>query len=180
VRQILREEGLTAQRKKKKQKLTSSHRAKRIEFMVKYRHWTVDDWKRVLWTDETKINRRGSGGKHWVWKPLRVDEQARLVEETLKHGGGSLMMWRCMHWEGTEYISRIEEGLDAVLYVDILGECLPWTLERYSIDAEDLVFQQDNNPKHTAKLTMWYHEDKNIRILCWPPNSPDMNLIEHL
>lgn len=31
-------------------------------------HWTVEDWKRVVWSDETKINRVGSDGRNWVWK----------------------------------------------------------------------------------------------------------------
>lgn len=62
VRQILRQDGLSAQKKVKKPKLTIRHRRLRMEFVNKYRHWTIDDWKRVLWTDETKINRYGSDG----------------------------------------------------------------------------------------------------------------------
>ena len=180
VREILREEGLTAVHKKKKPKLTEKHRRLRREFVEKYRHWTVDDWKRVLWTDETKINRHGSDGTLWTWKNTRVGDQARLVEETLKHGGGSIVIWGCMHWEGVGYISRIEGGLDAKLYIEILDECIPLMLDWYNIDLEELIFQQDNDPKHIAKITTEYLKEKGFTILFWPPNSPDLNPIEHL
>ncbi|GAN07574.1 conserved hypothetical protein [Mucor ambiguus] len=29
--------------------------------------WTVDDWKRVIWTDQTKINRFNLYGRQWAW-----------------------------------------------------------------------------------------------------------------
>jgi transposase len=96
VRQILKQEDLTTQHKKKRPKLTRAHIQKRLEFVRRYEHWTVEDWKKVLWTDETKINRYGSDGTQWVWKSNKIGMQARLIEETLKHGGGSLMMWGCM------------------------------------------------------------------------------------
>ena len=28
----------------------------------------MEDWKRVIWSDETKINRIASDGRQWVWK----------------------------------------------------------------------------------------------------------------
>ena len=180
VRQILKEEDLTAQHKKKRPKLTKEHIKKRMEFVRRYEHWTVEDWKRVLWTDETKINRYGSDGTQWVWKNNKVGMQARLIEETLKHGGGSLMMWGCMAWDGPGFISHIEAGLDAKLYIEILDECVPLTQEYYGIHPEEMIFQQDNDPKHTAKITRRFFEDNEYVVLMWPPNSPDLNPIEHL
>jgi len=41
---------------------------------------------------------------------------------TVKFGGGSLMMWGCMSWEGVGYATRIEGGMDADLYVGILED----------------------------------------------------------
>ena len=44
------------------------------------------------------------------------------------------------------------------------------------------LFQQDNAPCHSAKIVQeWFEEhDKEFKVLPWPPNSPDLNLIEYL
>jgi hypothetical protein len=52
--------------KKKKPLLSVKHRKTRLAFAQKYGKWTVEDWKRVIWSDETKINRFGSDGREWI------------------------------------------------------------------------------------------------------------------
>ena len=57
IRNALKQQGLKSYVKPKKPLLSSKHIRQRLEFATKYQHWTVDDWKRVVWSDETKINR---------------------------------------------------------------------------------------------------------------------------
>ncbi|KAG0865681.1 hypothetical protein G6F15_012852 [Rhizopus arrhizus] len=39
----------------------------RYEFARAHLSWTIDDWKKVIFSDETKVNRIGSDGLQWTW-----------------------------------------------------------------------------------------------------------------
>jgi hypothetical protein len=112
----------------------------------------MEDWKRILWTDETKINHLGSDGRKWVWKEVGEPLSDRLVESTVKFGGGNVMIWGCMFWEGIGYATRIEGKIDAELYCSILDDELQKSLDHYNKSPSNITFQQDNNPKHKSKL----------------------------
>ena len=60
----------------------------------------------------TKINRLGSHGRKWVWKKAGEGLSDRQVEGTLKFGGGSLMIWGCILWEGFEDACKIDGRMD--------------------------------------------------------------------
>lgn len=166
--------------KQKRPKLTKIHRRKRREWAEAHANWTVEDWKRVVWSDETKVNRLGSDGRVWVWKKAGEGLNDRLVEETTKFGGGSLMMWGCMFWEGPGYACKIDGKMDADLYVSILEEDLQKSLGYYGFGVEDIIFQQDNDPKHKSKKATNWFSDHGMEVMVWPPQSPDLNPIEHL
>ena len=180
VRRVLKKNSFKAVVKKKKPLLSARHRRKRLAFALKYREWTVEDWKRVIWSDETKINRIGSDGKQWVWKQVGEGLIPREIQGTVKFGGGNIMVWGCMSWEGVGQLAEVEGRMDADQYVAILqGHLLP-SIEESGIPEEDAIFQQDNDPKHTSEKAIKWMEDHNISLLDWPPQSPDLNPIEHL
>ena len=54
--------------KKKKPLLLQKHRKERIDFAISHKDWTLEDCKRVVLSDETKINHLGSDGRKWAWK----------------------------------------------------------------------------------------------------------------
>ncbi len=61
----------------------------RCDFAKAHEHWTVEDWKRVIWSD----------GRKWVWKKKGEGLSDRLVQGTLKYGGGHVMLWGCFGWD---------------------------------------------------------------------------------
>jgi transposase len=180
VRRALKRSGLRSAAKVKKPLLKARHIRDRLAFAGKYKHWTVADWMRVIWSDETKINRFGSDGRKWCWKEPGSALKPSHVVGTLKHGGGSIMVWGCMTAEGPGFLTKIDGGLDAELYCRILEGELQDTIEWYGMERDKVVFQHDNDPKHTARRTKEWIERNKLRVLDWPAQSPDLNPIEHL
>ena len=180
VRRALKESGLKAVTKKKKPRLLPRHIRQRLDFARKYQHWTVEDWKRVVWSDETKINRLGSDGREWVWKTPGGVMTEQHIKGTVKFGGGSLMMWGCMTALEVGYACRIDGRMDAELYTNILGDEFLQSLEYYGMDVNKIIFQQDNDPKHTSHTAQKWFENNGVEVLDWSAQSPDLNPIEHL
>jgi transposase len=179
VCQVLKKHSFKAITKKKKPALEPRHMKKCLAFAFKYQEWTVDDWKRVIWSDETKINRLGSDGKEYIWKKKGEGLIPREVQGTVKFGGGNIMVWGCMGWEGVGELAEIEGRMDADQYVAILEDHLLPIMEESGV-SEEVIFQQDNDPKHTSKKAKKWFEDHAITLLDWPAQSPDLNPIEHL
>ena len=140
----------------------------------------MEDWNQVIWSDETKINIIGSDGLKWAWKKPNQQLQVHHINGTVKFGGESLMMWGCMTSKGVGYACKIEGRMDSELYRTILEDYFLNTLEFYGLDHSKIIFQQDNDPKHTSKLAQKWFKDNEINVLDWPPQSPDLNPIEHL
>jgi hypothetical protein len=70
---------------------------------------TPNIWRKVLWSDETKIELFGHQGKRYFWyKP----NTSHHPENPVKHGGGSIKLWGCLSSAGTGKLVRIEGMVD--------------------------------------------------------------------
>ena len=66
VGRALQEAGMSAAEEVRKPKPSTQNIKARLDFVKRHKHWTVADWKRVIWSGETKINRFGSDGTRLV------------------------------------------------------------------------------------------------------------------
>jgi hypothetical protein len=63
IRRNLSRTGMKAVVKVKHPLLTARHKRNHLEWAMERRNWTMEDWKSIVWSDETKINRLGSDGR---------------------------------------------------------------------------------------------------------------------
>uniref|UniRef100_A0A3Q0QR15 Transposase Tc1-like domain-containing protein n=1 Tax=Amphilophus citrinellus TaxID=61819 RepID=A0A3Q0QR15_AMPCI len=160
--------------------LRPRNRARRRQFAEEHRGWTNAQWEQVLWTDESKFEIFGSRRRKFVRR--RVGERFRdeCLEPTVKRGGGSVQVWGCISAHGPGDIVKIDGILNAAKYHQILiHHAIPSGRRLIGLG---FILQQDNDPKHTARLVQRFllrkEEEGTLRRMPWPPQRPDLNIIE--
>jgi transposase len=161
----------------KKPFVSKANMKKRVKWCKERLTWSQDDWNHAVWSDESSFRIRNLR-KFRVWRRKGETIAQKCTRATLKHDK-KINVWGCFsaHSVGTFY--RIEGIMTREQYLQILQNVAEPSCMRLFPD-EDYMFQQDNDPKHTAKATTeWIRRNLNT-IEWWPPQSPDLNPIENL
>uniref|UniRef100_A0A7N9AQB8 Transposase n=1 Tax=Mastacembelus armatus TaxID=205130 RepID=A0A7N9AQB8_9TELE len=175
----LHQSGLYGRVARRKPLLSARHKKACIEFAKKHMKDSQTMRNKILWSDETKIELFGVNSKRYVWTKPGTAHYLPNTIPTVKHGGGSIMLWGCFSAAGTGRLVAIEGKMNVAKYRDILEENLFQSAQDLRLGRR-FTFQQDNDPKHTAKITKEWLRNNSVTVLDWPSQSPDLNPIEHL
>lgn len=179
VRKIINKNGLHGRIPRKKPYISKVNRKKRLAFARKYVLKPPSFWSSILWSDETKVNIFGSDGHQKVWRRPKEALKNSNLRPTVKHGGGSVMVWGCFGAKGVGNLEFIEGNMTGVSYTGILNRNLFESGRKVGLGRR-FTFQQDNDPKHTSKVAKEFFKINKVKVLDWCPQSPDLNPIEHL
>ena len=90
-----------------------SHRSKpaikkgRLRFATAHGDKDCTFWSNVLWSDETKIELFGHNHR-FVWREKGDASKLKNTNPTVKHRGGSIMLWGCIAAGGTGALHKID------------------------------------------------------------------------
>lgn len=186
ARSVLRKNGICKRRAAIKPFLDDDKKRKRLDWCRKHQNWTLKDWMNVVWSDEASVQVGTDSQLTWVFRNTEERYHPDCLKPSFKSNRQSIMVWACFHGSNASKLQCFEKGsIDAKIYQKVLSEHLFDMIEdedgilETQLQPSRLIFQQDNAPIHKAASTMRLFEAYNIRVMAWPPNSPDLNPIEN-
>ena len=174
--------------------LTPEHMKQRLEFALEAKNWTVDDWNKVIWSDESNIEIGRNSRPVWVFRTEAEKHHPDCLVLRFKGNRTTIMVWSCFAGNRVGPLLAFEKGgIRSVEYIQTLKDGLLKFFEEVNgiqdvgdtdcisvATVGEFIFQQDNAPIHVSKLTRDFFKQYNLPVMKWPPNSPDLNPIEHM
>ncbi len=109
----LRREGLKSCSARKVPLLKKAH----LQARLKFANDSEENWVKVLWSDESKIELFGINSTRRVWRRRRnAAYDPKNTIPTVKHGGGNIMLWGCFSAKGTGQLQRIKGTMYGAMY----------------------------------------------------------------
>ena len=98
VWRTLRATGYRKVKPTRKPGLTEVQKKARFEWCLQHLHWTLDDWKRVLWSDETSVVYGHRRGGERVWRTV-YEVSAPNCRRSRWKGFSEFMFWGCFSYD---------------------------------------------------------------------------------
>lgn len=152
IRNVLHNAGLKGRTPRRKPFISETNRRKRLEFALAYRNKPMDFWKTVIFSDESKFEIFSPPSIRKIWRKNKTALDPKHILQTVKHGGGNVMVWGCMASNGVGNLDFIDTKMTASTYIDVLRNNLLSSARKLGLE-QTFHFQQDNDPKHTAIVT---------------------------
>ena len=90
------------------------------------------------------------------------------------------MVWSVISSEGVGDLYIVKGTMNQYQYKQVLQRHLIPQLRKWFPKGKNVTFIHDSAPCHKAKTVSKYLNNKKVKVLPWPGNSPDLNPIENL
>ena len=106
VRRRLHEGGLHRYTPVYKEKLTASLRASRMQFAENHLDWRIEDWAKVIFSDEKSFSSTDHGKLH-CWRPYNTRYNSSNIHEEARSGHVTANMWGWINYSGVGELTEI-------------------------------------------------------------------------
>ncbi len=136
---------------KRKPYVNSVQKRRRLLWSRRHLGWTITQWKRVLWSDESVFQVFfGRNGRRVLRTKEEKDHPHCYQQQVQKPG--SVMVWGCVSALGKGNLHFCDGTINAEKYIEILEHnMLP--SRRHLFQGRPCIFQQDNAKPHSAHIT---------------------------
>jgi len=191
IRRVLKSTGMNHRIERKRPFLMRQQKQTRLAFAKRFIHWTIEDWKRVIFTDEMGMQTGANVGQVWVWRYPEEEYTEDCCGVIHISGFKKIKVWGAMRYgrlsELVVLSEKVGEGkLNAEEYCDqILDKELFdfWLMSMEELG--DVLVMEDGAPYHRGAASVRRSQYEKDGLLSWgpgfwPANSPDLNPIENL
>jgi hypothetical protein len=95
---ILKKHGLVIAKPSWKPGLTEDAKARRLAFALEHKDWTLEDWKDVIWSDETSVVLGQRRGAVRIWRTVQDAKDPSCTRRRWK-GVSEFMFWGCFSYD---------------------------------------------------------------------------------
>ncbi|GFV54620.1 transposable element Tcb2 transposase [Trichonephila clavipes] len=175
IRRRLTEVGLRSRRPLRRLPLTPHHRQCRLDFCRPRATWSVTDWIRVIFSDESRFSLSTDYHRTRVWRRTGQRSDPAFIVERHTAISQGVTVWGAISWDTRPSLVVLQGTLTARRYVDDI--LTPIVLPMLS-SHPGAIYQQDNARPHTARLSQQCLQGYDV--LPWPTRSPDLSPIENV
>ncbi len=122
---------------------------RRLTWAKEKRNWTVAQWSKVLFSDESKFCISFGKQGPRVWRKGGEAHSPSYLKFSFKFPQ-SVMIWGAMSSAGVGPLCFLKTNITAPVYQEMLEHFMLPSADQLFKDA-DFIFQQDLAPAHTAK-----------------------------
>ncbi|GFW41086.1 transposable element Tc1 transposase [Trichonephila clavipes] len=137
--------------------------------------WSVTDWRRVIFSDESRFSLSDDDHRTRVWRRTGQRSDPAFIVERHTAISQGVTVWGAISWDTRSSLVVLQGTLTARRYVDDI--LTPIVLPMLS-SRPGAIYQQDNARPHTARLSQQCLQGYDV--LPWPARSPDLSPIEHV
>lgn len=174
VRNRLRAAGRHCRRPIGCPRLTPQQAAKRQSWCEERVGWT-EEWKSVVFSDESRFSLEGADGRKRVWRTQEEGLRRQCLQPRRKGPSKGIMVWGAISYDAKSPLVIFRESMTSELYLAeaVLPHAIPFVRS-----VAGGIFQQDNAGPHTGRIVT--EALAGIPVLPWPANSADLSIIEHV